>query len=338
MRRMKIYMFTVLVLLVPLVLSAEIVQLPGLVRPIDLIVNNDQLLIAGFPDIYVYSLKDYKLITHFGKSGEGPQEFLNYVKLQFHPVDIVISSKMKVSFFDKNGKFIKEIRPKSSTATVDEFKPLADKFIVYGQVAEGNTLFFTMDIFDAALQKTKEITRWESVHQLGKGFDPVDIDMKGAEFQIYDNKTFLLFREAGIIQGFDSEGNKLFTTDYKFERIPITAEIRNEFHEFLKTAPRYKDVYEMIKNEIKFNDYFQAVQKIVVADNKIYALTFKKEGDKREFAIFDINGKFIKKAMVPFRNADPRKPYPFDIHDGKLYQLIENDDNSEYDLHINPIQ
>ena len=92
--------------------------------------------------------------------------------------------------------------------------------------------------------------------------------MKGAEFQVYDNKIFLLFRETGIIRGYDGEGNELFTTDYQFERIPLTDEIRRGFHEFLKTAPGYKDVYESIKHEIKFKDYYQAVQKIVVADKK----------------------------------------------------------------------
>lgn len=331
-------MFAVLILLASPVLSVEIVPLPGLVQPEDLIISNDQLLIAGFPDIYVYSLKDFRLIIRFGKKGEGPQEFLNYVKLQSYPENIVVSSKKKVSFFDKNGDFIKEIRSKSPTATVDEFKPLADIFVVYGEVKEGNTLFNTMDLFDASLQKTREITRWESVHQSGKGFDPVDIDMKGAEFQVYDNKIFLLFRETGIIRGYDGEGNELFTTDYQFERIPLTDEIRREFQEFLKTAPGYKDVYESIKHEIKFKDYYQAVQKIVVADNKIYALTFKKEGDKREFAIFDIKGKFEKKVMVPFMNADPRMPYPFTINDGKIYQLIKDNADSGYNLHISPIR
>ena len=161
-------MFAVLILLASPVLSVETaVARAGSTQRSHY--KYDQLLIAGFPDIYVYSLKDFRLIIRFGKKGEGPQEFLNYVKLQSYPENIVISSKKKVSFFDKNGDFIKEIRSKSPTATVDEFKPLADIFVVYGEVKEGNTLFYTMDLSDAALQKTKEITRWESVHQSGKG-------------------------------------------------------------------------------------------------------------------------------------------------------------------------
>jgi len=338
MKRMSFIVLAGLWLQGPPALPADIIPLPGLVQPKDVIINNDQLLIAGFPEVCVYSLKDFKLIARFGKDGRGPQEFSSYVKLQYHPQYIVVSSKKKVSFFDRQGNFIKELVPKSPTATVDEFKPLGDRFIVYGEVHEGNTLFNTMEIFDGSLQKTKEIVRWPAVHQLGRGFDPVDIDMKGAEFQVYDGTIFLLFRESGIVRGFDGRGKALFTTDYHFERIPMPAEIRNEFHEFLKTAPGYKDVYESIKHEIKFKDHFQAAQRIVVTGDKIYALTFKKDGDKREFVILDTRGKFIKKVMVPFKNADPRMPFPFTVHDGQLYQLITNSASSGCELHINPIR
>jgi hypothetical protein len=65
--------------------------------------------------------------------------------------------------------------------------------------------------------------------------------------------------------------------------------------------------------------------------------TFKREKEKSEFYIFDLDGKLIRKVMAPIREAEFLLAYPFTIANGKIYQVTENEDTEEWELHIDNI-
>jgi hypothetical protein len=91
-----------------------------------------------------------------------------------------------------------------------------------------------------------------------------------------------------------------------------------------------------VKQNGKFPRYFP-IQSFQVDDGKIYVQTFKLVRGKSEFYIFDLGGNLLRKVMVPFRGSELLCAYPFTIAQGKIYQLIENDDTEEWELHINKI-
>ncbi|HLP44706.1 MAG TPA: hypothetical protein VK469_02100, partial [Candidatus Kapabacteria bacterium] len=64
----------------------------------------------------------------------------------------------------------------------------------------------------------------------------------------------------------------------------------------------------------------------------------KKEAEKSEFYIFDIKGTFLKKIMLPLKEKDERLWYPYTIGNGKLYQLVEDEDTETWELHVTDIK
>jgi len=50
------------------------------------------------------------------------------------------------------------------------------------------------------------------------------------------------------------------------------------------------------------------------------------------FYKYGTDGKFIKKFYLDVGYRDIWAPYPLDIENGKLYQLIENYEDEEWDL------
>ncbi len=64
---------------------------------------------------------------------------------------------------------------------------------------------------------------------------------------------------------------------------------------------------------------------------------WKWENKRVEFFIFDLKGKLEKNIYIPFAFQDALRPYPAAIKNGKLYQLIENDEE-EWELHISVIE
>lgn len=54
--------------------------------------------------------------------------------------------------------------------------------------------------------------------------------------------------------------------------------------------------------------------------------------------IFDLNGQFKKKVWVPFYDLSTTDPCPVAINNQRIYQLVENEDEEEWELHINIIK
>ena len=103
----------------------KVISLANLSRPTAVEVNNDNAYIVDGIHVYIYSLTDFKLKKKFGRQGEGPQEFKNWIILYVQPDHIFINSPNKISYFNLEGKFIKEIKSKYIWG---RFKPLGESF------------------------------------------------------------------------------------------------------------------------------------------------------------------------------------------------------------------
>lgn len=336
----KLYLGILMLFLSVIVFAGQVIPLPDLQKPENIIVDKNQILITEFPYVYIYDLKTLKLVKKFGKAGEGPREFFNYVRIQYdpkYPDYICVGSHMKMSYYTRKGEFVKEIRSKTSS-TANVYKPVGKKnFAAYGFVQEEKTVYNTLNLFDENLKKIKEIARWEQMFQQGKSLNPTDTDLQGGQFRIYDDKIYLMFREDGTIEVFDENGEKLYDVKYEYERVPVTSEDKKAIHEHFKTDPRFSRFYELFTNMVKFPSYWPSTIDHIVANDKIYVLTNKKVGEKSEIVIFDKTGNFYKKIMIPVKFANPRETYPLTINYGKLFQLYDNEDTEEWELHINAI-
>ena len=75
---------------------AAVIELPEIINPASITVDNNHIYITDFPSVYIYSLKDCHLIKKFGRRGEGPGEWLRYALLSRHENYLVIGGKGKV--------------------------------------------------------------------------------------------------------------------------------------------------------------------------------------------------------------------------------------------------
>ena len=332
----KLKLAVLLLLFVNFILAGKVIPLPDLQKAEDIIVDQNKVLITQFPLIYIYSLKDFSLITKFGKAGDGPEEFSRYIRIRLTPDHIVVDSNLKMSFFTHDGKFVKEIRS-PAVPHLNWYTPLGKKIVataLHGMFTES---YQTVNIFDSNLEKIKEVIRWKRPLQPGK-FNPTDRDMQGGEFTVYDNKIFVLLREKGNIEVFADDGKQLYSINYDYEKIPFTKDDEKEFLDFYKVNPETRQFFDILKKRFDFPDYYPVARQMVVTGDKIYVLTNKTKEKKSEFVIFDISGKFLKKVMLPFANTNAREPSPFTIHNEELLQLIDNEKTEVWELHFYPIK
>ncbi len=341
MKKYLIVLF-IITLLVPFIYSVEkIVQMSRLSKPATIVVDGGQILIAEFPKVYVYSQKDYSFITSFGKQGDGPREFSQYVRIQKDPENldkIVVGSHMKMSYFTRDGKFISEKRPKTS-GVVSVYKPFGDKFVSYGQYQDQKTKtnYQTIILYDKDMKKIKHIYEEKATFQQGRKINV--LRTWGAWFRIWNGQIFVTGEKEGYVLIYDENGNLKKELKCELGELKVRDSDKKRYHEFLSTDPQFKRFYENIKQLVDFPSVFPIVRGMDVVDDKLYVNGYPNPDGRTEFAIYDLNGKLIKnRIFLPIPEATARDLYPYTIKDDKLYQLVDNDDEEVWELHIHDLK
>jgi hypothetical protein len=93
----------------------------------------------------------------------------------------------------------------------------------------------------------------------------------------------------------------------------------------------------MMRKWIRRNGYFPeyfTARIFKIADNKIFIPTYKKQNGKNEFIILDLKGNVKKKIYLPFKDRSFLLAYPYAIGGNRLYQVFDNDETGEWELHI----
>lgn len=321
-----------IIVLANLVLSAKTVSMPDLKKPVKIEVDRDGIYINDSMTISIYSLKDFHLVKKFGRKGEGPREYKQYVNMNIQPDRLVVSSLRKVSFFSKKGEFKEEIRvPKGWT-----YKPVGKNFVANEFAQEEKTLYKVVYLFDSKFEKIKELSRKEFPFQRAKG--RLRVYGTPVDYCTDNNKVFICGKEDFIIDVFDGDGKRLTTLKENYEKIKLSENHKNDIYDFFKTHPYYKTRYEWFKKQLVFPDHLPAIRGFFISQQKILVRTYRKKGDKTEFFIFNMNGKLIKKQFLPIIERDTQTSFPFWIYDGKLYQLYDNPETESWELKITEIK
>ncbi|UCH97719.1 MAG: hypothetical protein JSV88_12950, partial [Candidatus Aminicenantes bacterium] len=304
MRKLLISFLAVL-FLTCLASAAKVAVLSELQRPESITVNGHQVFITEDINVYIYSEKDYSLQKKFGKEGEGPQEFKRHsnprrenIRIIVRPKEILVNSIGKISYFTRKGDFIREMKVMLS---VGGYIPVGNHMVGFGMDQKDKTRYITLNLYSPQCVKEKEFFRVKAPIQYGKNIDPVkmSVGMLVVTILVEDNKMFYRGDDQKIYV-FDENGKQIYSITPEYEKVKFTEELKNRYINFLKTDHRYKYVYQQDKNRIKFPGYFPPIRDLLVADERIYVITFNSKDDKKECYIYDsAEGKFIKKAFIP---------------------------------------
>ena len=335
----NIYLSTVLVLLLIINLSAEVRPIEGLINPNSITVTEKEMIITQGHSFLIFNLKDMSLKKKFGKEGEGPREFKinSYMEkgliIDLQPDTILVSSVGKLTFFNRNGEYLKEQKA-SHNFFGNRFLGFGKNFIGTGTSNSGKTTFITLNIYDKNLNIIKEILKWKQPYQRGAGTEALSYGLISP--RIYKNKLFTKDKSKLSIYAYDKNGDKVQTIQYKYNKLKVPEKFKKKVINFYKTDPATKDVFKHIIPLI-FPEYYPAVKDFFVDNNKIFIITYKSQENKSEFIVLDMKGKLIKRIFLPLHSKDLLSYYPYTIYNGTLYQLKDNEETEEWDIHIHKI-
>lgn len=307
--------------------------LEEITRPEAVAADNNQLYITQNSSVYIYSLKDFKLRKKFGTRGQGPQEFIAPLWVIPLKDSILVNSIGKISYYSLGGKFLKEQRATEGFSRM--FVPAGKNYVGFSFTQANRANYITVNIYNGKLEKVRELARFKNFLQREGTINP--LGLREAVVQVMDGKIFYNSDGHNGIDMYNVEGKKIKTINPGFDRIRLTKQHKKEMHEYLRIDPRFKQAYERMKQRIRFPAYFPVIHQFLTDDKNLYVLTYKQKDGKSEFFVFDKDGKMTKRAMVRFHKMDPHFPSPYTINNGNIYQLVENLEDSEWELHINGI-
>ncbi len=314
-------------------LSADIktVPLPDVINAETIQVDDNQLYITEGASIYIYSLTDFKLKKKFGKRGEGPQEFNVQVPVPLiidtNGKNIMVTSRAKMSLFTKDGTFINEKR--IPAAMVFFIKPFGKHFTGFKLVLDGTTVYRSINILNPQLKNIKELCRIPSDFQTpGNGFNAFVPE----SYDVHDNKVFIPWHTGFHIDVYDLEGKLAYSIKQDYENLEVTRDHKKQVQDAFKINIQTREIFDAMK-PFHYPDVMPAIREIRAVDGKVYAITYKREKGKTECYIFDLKGKLLKRTFVRLSDLDYLTLSPYTIRKGKLYQVVENDEDG-WDLKI----
>ncbi len=311
--------------------AENVTVLSEILKPTRLVVDANQLYVIEDTTIHIYSLPDYKYITKFGRAGEGPQEFNRFAVVSSHKDYLLVNSMGKLSFFTRDGKYRKELKTGAGMFN-GGFLPLKDGFVGLGGEVKDDEFYTTINLYDSTLKKQNEISRRKSGFKRG---GKIELLKGETRYLVWDNKVFITTSAEMKIDVVDHTGKTLYSVQEKYPRLKVTAKRLKELEDVLKQ--RLKGRYDEFKSRVLFPDYLPAIRNFHIKDNKLYVITYEGDNSHSGMFVFSTSGKGLKKTTVPIVMEDFRRAYPYDLGNGKLYQLVVNDDE-DYELHVTEIK
>lgn len=340
----KKILLTILVcmLSVSFLCGEKMTTLEEVTRPDMVLAKDGKLYVLEKTTIFIYSLKDFRLIKKFGRSGEGPMEFLARpfgppLNLYFQSGKLVVNSINKLSFFTLDGKYINEEKVPPDAI----FYRLEGGFLAIGAaMGEDKQPRICFRIFSEDFLPQKML--YESEIALGARPD-FHVPMNALNYPLlYKDKIFIVKGKEGfVIDCFDHSGKKLYTIEKKYHpKIKMTDAFRESIIDWFKSHHDFRNVYETDKNRIKIKEYFPAIKGITIENDRIYAVTYKTKKDLTECIVMDLKGNELKRLFVPLRESEPYTYYPllYAIENGTYYALLENEDDDTFELHSQKIR
>jgi len=343
----KCLIFLSMVMVGSLTFAGKLGVLTEVLEPEMIEVSDNEIYVVEGSSIFMYSLKDLSFIRKFGKNGEGPGELKttpSITNLLFTSGDSMLFVGMdKAIQFAKTGQVIKEF--KIPTITIYLY-PMGKNYVgIRFKAINQQKPNIVVVLFNQEMEEIKELYTQE----MSGGQNLVNLTSDALNVSVYKDKIYIDQSSKGfVIAVLDANGSQLYRIEKEYKKIKFTEEHKEMALNRIKQEKAIRTIgWDNLKNILKIihDDYFPPIRDLAVTDERIYVKTYQKQGDKDEFIIMDLKGNILKKAYLPavkepglFNEMIGRTAKFYKIYQNKFYYLQENEEEEEWEVHVEPIQ
>lgn len=324
---MKILIILICVLFVLPVFGERLTTFPQLSQPELIKVGDNLICINEGAVVYLYDLKDFKLINKFGRKGEGPGEFSSDLIINILKEKIMIESQGKLSLYSFKGDLLKET---PRLPKYRRLKLLEDRYVASSGILSKNVYHNVAKILDANFNELKTFYHDEAMyHQKKQGTNYATTWI----FDVSEKKCFIVGSSDFKIDVFNKNGDSLYTISPQYKRVKFPQAFIDAWFKRVKRR-RGMNFYNYAKKKVRWPEFFPAIRDLMVDNDHVYVITWRKREQEHEFFIFDLEGKLIKKTFLPLQDYDDGVAlFPYSLKNNYIYQLIDNEEEEAWELH-----
>lgn len=313
--------------------AGEPVELTGLNNPTSITILGDEIYIVDGITVNVFSKKDYSKKVSFGKSGTGPGEFQSGRRrggggpvIFVYPDDekILVYNRRRHLYFSKDGKYIKE---KNIGKRTSALTPFSGGYLGTQFGRQGNKFFMKFLWFDNEYKSGKPISEIEI--DAGRRFNIFGRDLK---YTTIGKSIFLADRSKPVVGIYDTGSRKLGEIKVDMEKRELRSADAKQIEEYFKDQLG-AERFNRVKRFMDIPSNYPAFMSLDTDGKYIYMITWNRKEGKNKILVYNNAGKPVKTIYANVEMVSAVAPYPIEIFEGNMYQLIENDDTEEWDLH-----
>jgi hypothetical protein len=307
---MKKFSLLIFVILISASLGAQTTyDLPDLQKPHQVAVDGNDLYLFDEADysLHVYMISPFALKLKVGQKGDGPHDFKYLPFVYVQPEELAFTDFTKTIWFSKTGEVLKV----KEYSEFEDFDLNSEMLLI---PAGENFLRITADhdrqkrhviLLDSGFKTIKELYEGPFTWR-----SDAPIHYR-TDTLCSDGLIFVSDMQRGFyFEVFDAKGNHIRTID------------------------KSPDV-EKVGDHPLLHQY-------CVSNNNIYAATYKKEDDKIEMIVLDLEGTILERLYLPLTSIQPKRGVLrydlFAVDGGKLYEVIKNDDSGKWELLVTDLE
>lgn len=349
MKKLVIVMILILVFALSMVYGESTGTLAEIVKPDGMQISGNKLFIIQGTAFHVFNLIDLKPLATFGKSGVGPGELrpprITPNRLTILNDTLVAEDTSKLIFFTKDFAYSKEIKKKDMMT--HRILPAGNHFVAFRMSSNKNLIIYSVILMDADFNLIKELARQETFDRQKE----LILLRDAIHFCVYKDKIYIEKSDKSfLIEVFDFGGNSLLQIRKSSDPPPVTAAVKKACMEDLKLDRVINSLAQreggwdsfLKKGTFTFPPRFPHIKDLVVSDDKIYVSTFDRKDQKEKIIVMDLKGEILAAAYMPIPISSPylartmgRENRFYAIKDNKYYYLVLNEDEDNYELHVN---
>ncbi len=285
--------------------------LPDIEKPVLLFSDSSRIYVTEKDKICIYDINDLRLVKKFGRTGTRNGEFrLQRGSTRSIMVDvsnglITVTTEGRMSVFNNNGDFIKELEIHPQIDTIRPYKNMYISSAYYIRVGTGKSEeYFTIHTHgeeDMTLNREFYRSGLGQGTAMGLGTDG-DFDIalfpSTVGFQISGDNIIIGDAAKGFYFAiYDLEGNLKKEIEKDFVRVPVSETMKNLALDKYKQRAIYKKYSELIEFEIP--EYLPGFRDFKVYENKIFVYLFSQNEKSRTVRILDLSGNELGSYEVP---------------------------------------
>lgn len=313
--------------------SAELVaKLPQVMNPFFLCIDGGRMyIVENDATVHIYKLEagGVSFVKTFGREGQGPGEFDFIYAVRPFKDHLDIPGSAKLARFSLDGDYQSEI-----VFTVGAFKGafyrLADRYVARDIDFDDKGATTTIRLYDKDLGLIKEIgRRTEPLNIMEK------INLVSAYYapRVFGDRLYVIdSARASVVAVYDRDGVLRREIRLPLEPQKMTAALKDAVIRTVKEGWAGRMPWAEYEKRLFFPDETPGLDYFEVLDGAFAVRTWKYRRDMVEFALFDGQGRELKRLDLPFTGR-LSNGILFCFYQGRYYYLREDPGEEAWELH-----